>query len=441
MDFDYFIAYINKNIYHSDSNNINKFDVTFDKSLFENNNSMCFANSHLLNIKNLYDIQDIIQLYNIKRPRIYDYDRKFIRRFNNITKKINAYKRSYELLGVNLNQLEIEKCLPITTLREFIGCRLEFMNFFIKYCKSNETDLSYYKNHFIKHKHALNNLGAIHMSKESLAFACLLNKNMASLAKKVRYLDHKNELLFPIRYNNLSTKTGRLIVSSGLNILTLPKNYRYLVKSKFQGGKIISIDFKAIEPTIILSLMGGDGDLGVGDLYGNIAKLANNKNVDRDVIKKIFLPFIYGASLERIVELSGICKSDVKRVSDIININFNKNKILSKINIKDYGYDNKVLYNEYGRPISLQNNMQKYKNINYYAQSTGVDVVLDALYKILKLKKEKEYKSECVAIIHDDLLFDVHPNEEQKFIDDVVSIMTNNNIINNKMNVSIREIL
>ena len=137
MDFDYFIAYINKNIYHSDSNNINKFDVTFDKSLFENNNSMCFANSHLLNIKNLYDIQDIIQLYNIKRPRIYDYDRKFIRRFNNITKKINAYKRSYELLGVNLNQLEIEKCLPITTLREFIGCRLEFMNFFIKYCKSN----------------------------------------------------------------------------------------------------------------------------------------------------------------------------------------------------------------------------------------------------------------------------------------------------------------
>jgi hypothetical protein len=47
-------------------------------------------------------------------------------------------------------------------------------------------------------------------------------------------------------YDPLSSSTGRLTVKSGLNILTLPRDFRRLLRPRH--GKLLQVDFTALEP-------------------------------------------------------------------------------------------------------------------------------------------------------------------------------------------------
>ena len=66
----------------------------------------------------------------------------------------------------------------------------------------------------------------------------------------------KTSLAPPSVYSLIKTITGRLVVESGPNILTLKKSSRKILKSRFKNGFIVQADISTLEPRIALALAG-----------------------------------------------------------------------------------------------------------------------------------------------------------------------------------------
>ena len=57
-----------------------------------------------------------------------------------------------------------------------------------------------------------------------------------------------------VDYNLVGTNTGRLTILAGPQILTLKKELRNILTSRFEGGKIIQFDYTSLEPRVALML-------------------------------------------------------------------------------------------------------------------------------------------------------------------------------------------
>jgi hypothetical protein len=184
-------------------------------------------------------------------------------------------------------------------------------------------------------------------------------------------------------YDRFGTSTGRLTVASGPQILTLKKEFRSIMQSRFDGGKIFYIDFKALEATIILSLL----DLKIDeDPYEYIMKILNIS--DRATAKKSFMAYFY---------------SDEKYLDNT----FNKQKILDKLNSDKTKNSFK---NYFGRKITDNEG----KTISYFVQSSGVDISLLGFTKIVEEIKSKNYDIVPLFLIHDAFVVDVPPHDFDK---------------------------
>jgi hypothetical protein len=60
----------------------------------------------------------------------------------------------------------------------------------------------------------------------------------------------------PVIYDRFATRTGRLTVIDGPNILILKKENRRIIKSSFEDGIIAYVDFRALEARIVLGEAG-----------------------------------------------------------------------------------------------------------------------------------------------------------------------------------------
>ena len=79
-----------------------------------------------------------------------------------------------------------------------------------------------------------------------------------------------------ISYNILSTITGRLTINQGPNILTLPNRCRKIFESRWgNNGKLLSIDFKNLEPRFVKKILGESVE---NDIY-NLHNLYHVYNV------------------------------------------------------------------------------------------------------------------------------------------------------------------
>ena len=80
-----------------------------------------------------------------------------------------------------------------------------------------------------------------------------------------------------ISYSTTSNVTGRLVVETGPNILTLPKKNRSIITSRFKEGKILSVDFSSLEPRLCLKLAGKDADIDIYEHINSTLELKLNK--------------------------------------------------------------------------------------------------------------------------------------------------------------------
>lgn len=205
----------------------------------------------------------------------------------------------------------------------------------------------------------------------------------------------------PIHYDRFGTRTGRLTVASGPNILTLKKDHRKILRSFYADGKICYLDFSSLEARIILYEAGvrPTGD----DIYKQISEDALGGRVSRDVTKVSVLSELYGiskAALGNRLSMSG------KQLDDFVASirNYFKTPELKARLKEEYSTRGKIR-NKYGRPLFIDDPSADHLLVNTYAQSTGVDVSLLGFKSIVDTLGMDGIRP--LFVLHDALILDV----------------------------------
>jgi len=197
-------------------------------------------------------------------------------------------------------------------------------------------------------------------------------------------------------YDNFSSSTGRMSIKSGPKLLTMARENRRFFKSIHgNDGSIMSIDFKSLEPRVIMTLM-GEKSLDP-DIYDTVMRKAEIK-IDREIIKTMVLAVLYGMSRKNFI-LKFISHDDADIAYEKLQRTLGVKEILSQI--KQEMTDG-TFRNHYGRPLKTDNESVL---VNHYTQSTAVDVACEGFLSFLD---DNPGLVTPLFVLHDELVIDVH---------------------------------
>lgn len=234
------------------------------------------------------------------------------------------------------------------------------------------------------------------------------NKSFQSL------LPPEGDILQSVRYNRFGTRTGRLVVESGPEILTLKKEFRDVFVSKHPGGQILSLDFSSLEARVLLYSLGGDCE--DSDLYGKIARDSFGDETKRKIVKGAVLAELYGASRTSLAATLGIDGGELEIFIRRIKKIFKTTDLL--LTLKSEYSDKGYISNAYGRRITIDNPADHIL-VNSYAQSTGVDVSLLGFSSLVE--RLQNISADPLFVLHDALIVDC-PQESLEIIKTINSV-------------------
>ena len=213
------------------------------------------------------------------------------------------------------------------------------------------------------------------------------------------------------QYDRVATLTGRLKTTSGPTLLHLPKVYRGVLESRWgKDGAVVSLDYKSLEPRVLLSTCGTQPIERAKDIYSQIKEelFSLNPEVTRDVVKKIVLSELYGAGIEslrqRLPNVQDL-QATVGQIAEWFQLDTLRQKLFEEW--KNTG--NRWITNYYGRRVKTET---AHTLVNHYVQSTAVDVAMLGFLNILEYVEELGKQEDIVPIfiLHDALILDIHKN-------------------------------
>lgn len=243
----------------------------------------------------------------------------------------------------------------------------------------------------------------------SVALLTHLKEEKSSILESFR--PQESGFASPIVYNRFASRTGRLGVESGPMILNLKKTMRDVLDSSFgENGKIVSLDFNALEARIILY---ESGKLAEGDLYSDVASNAMpNAPLLRSTAKACIISELYGISQKKLAEKLGVASKEAARFMSAIRGYFETPKLVEKL--KQQHEKEGCIYNKFGRRLFIPDDSSS-TLLNTYAQSTGADAAQLGFLNVLKRIQGKRVRP--LFVLHDALILDVHDDEMQSIID------------------------
>lgn len=210
-------------------------------------------------------------------------------------------------------------------------------------------------------------------------------------------------------YTRTETVTGRLKTKKGPMILNVKAEHRKVLTSRFPGGSVRQLDYSSLEPRVLLSVQ--DHDEVPEDIYQDVLDSYELEQVPRQAIKTAVLSRIYGATNftieKQIKHLVDYPEDIVRIVDEYFEIDGLREKLASEFSINA----GRHVTNFYGRHI-LCEDTPLYVLLNYFIQSTGVDVCMHGFGQIVARLRKAEILDKIVPlfILHDALFLDVHPD-------------------------------
>jgi len=258
-------------------------------------------------------------------------------------------------------------------------------------------------------------------------------------AKKfLNNLEDNRKYFKTIEYSIFNSATGRMTVTNGPNILTLKKENRNIFKSSYNNGSILEIDIKNLEPRILMGMFNKEVP---EDIYTWIAQTVIDDNgygeideIQRNFVKELTFKILYGASMHTI-------KKDLKNMDWLYDIEDIVGRIKSNmgyhelvVKIKSEMQEN-YFTNFYGRKLKNSSS-----NVNYYLQSTGVDVSMFCFEKINSILKKASLNFKIIGFIHDAMLIDVDEKANEVIMKNLNQKSIEVTGFNNKFPIIIKEI-
>lgn len=236
------------------------------------------------------------------------------------------------------------------------------------------------------------------------------------------------------QFNQTQTQTGRLSSSEPnmQNISVRDEESKYIRKafpSRFEGGSILSIDYSQVELRVLASLSNDenmikifeDGDdvhtLTASSIFGLPKEMISDDL--RRKAKAINFGIVYGISDWGLAEQVKITPKEAKLFIERYFLTFPgiKNYLEEVVSsCKENGYVttlykrrrevgeiNSSVYNEreFGKRVAM----------NTPIQGTSADIIKIAMLNIHKYMEDNKVKSKLIIQIHDELVFDLHPEE------------------------------
>jgi len=206
-------------------------------------------------------------------------------------------------------------------------------------------------------------------------------------------------------YNLSGGKTGRMTIQTGPPILTCSRAIKECIRSRFVGGKIVEIDFSALEPRTALAMIGSPL-AEVPDIYTHVASLFSPV-LSREIAKQVTISFLYGAAKSTIKHLVGeqiSLDTNLNKLKDVFGFATVVSTAVQEI--KSHGF----FKNHSGRPIYPQSNKHGLL-FNNVCQSSAVDVALSGFSNLLADMTTSNMRSVPLYFIHDAMILDVPPDE------------------------------
>lgn len=215
----------------------------------------------------------------------------------------------------------------------------------------------------------------------------------------------KDGFAAPVVYDRFATYTGRLTVASGPQILTLKREHRDVMVSRWGAeGCIVSLDFAALEARVLLYEYGRTCDS--DDLYGSIAQ---EMGLERKAIKYAVISELYGRSKHALGEDLGLKGRELTAFTKRIKSHFRTDELLKRVKAQFIAKG--FLENRYGRRVHVDEPLDNIL-ISYYAQSTGVDVTMMGFAQAVS--QLQAARAVPVFVLHDAILVDVHLEDVPK---------------------------
>ena len=206
-------------------------------------------------------------------------------------------------------------------------------------------------------------------------------------------------------YDQSSSATGRLTIKKGPNILTLNREYRDILISRYDKGQILNIDFVSLEPRILYGINRGEPPK---DIYNTISEDLFGGEIDRKVIKAATIGTIYGLSSRKFAVTIG--EDDIIKASEIlreVRSFFDLGKLSSRLVVENR--ESGSISNFYGRPLVPGQSATSNILVSHYIQSTGVDISLMGFNSLVNKLKSESLDFAPIFLIHDAILVDAHP--------------------------------
>lgn len=291
-----------------------------------------------------------------------------------------------------------------------------YRNFFKKLLQETTTIFSelpfdYYEVAWSAASRVLSSLKPVKV--DQIEMSTLLNVSGSNATVLEGFKPKKSGFANPVTYDRFSTRTGRLTVSDGPNILLLKKDHRKILRSSFESGVICHLDFRALEARIVLAESGRYSD--AEDIYGQVAQDQFQNKISRDTVKTAVLAELYGISRSALKSRLGVSDKIIDTFIETIRHHFGVVDLKNRLKCEHETYGR--IKNRFGRPLEVpagQDNLL----INTYAQSSGVDVAMLGFDDILQVLGTEGIRP--IFVLHDALLLDVREDR----IQDVKSIKT-----------------
>jgi hypothetical protein len=272
---------------------------------------------------------------------------------------------------------------------------------FIKNIKSSlgVVQSSEYSAFFIETNELFSYLSQSTISKEECRKYLTENDNHS--LKTILAMSAGAELPKPM-YNRVSTKTGRLTIKAGPQILTLKKEYRSIFKPSRESNKLYEIDFNSLEPRVALNIAGKKAS---SDVYSSFAQDLG-LNISRDVAKLAVLCALYGAGISKLESV--LRSSDHKITASELLRKVKQHFQISTLSksLRSQATNGEIT-NCFGRPITVDDARDAIL-VNNFLQSSATDI---ALLGFLDFCRKLKDIIRPIFIIHDALIFEANPEQ------------------------------
>lgn len=275
----------------------------------------------------------------------------------------------------------------------------------------------------------------------------LLGKLMSTYITAIpEYISRHTGLLHPF-FGQTATSTGRLN-SSNPNCQNIPartkigKQLREVFVSRFPNGKILAVDYSQAELRILAHMSKESIFIRAyteeKDIHTMVAsevvfeKDAASITVDeRAKVKTVNFGLLYGMRAKKlsltlkipIEEADLIMSKYMSRLGKLKNFLDTARLVLSKQGYTESYFGRRRYIPKIYSSDKFDQWAAEREAANHIIQGTNADIIRIAMVRIQSMLDSNNYKSKMILQVHDELVFDLHPDEINILPDKIKNIM------------------